>query len=405
MSAVAESLKTLSDRINALQESATIGMAKKARELSAQGVSVVNLSFGEPDFQTPQHIKDAAKKAIDDGKTFYTPVAGIPDLKNAIVAKLKRDNGLEYKPENIVVSTGAKQSIANALLCLINPGDEVLIYAPYWVSYSELVKLAEGVPVLIEGSIENNFKATIEQLRAAITPRTKVVMFSSPCNPTGSVFSEKELKEIADELVKHDNIYALADEIYEFINFGEKHVSIASFAGMQERTVLINGVSKGYAMTGWRIGYMAAPKWLADACDKLQGQVTSATCSIAQWAAVAAISGTMDTTNEMNKAFLRRRDLVFGLLKDIPGIKTNLPMGAFYFFPDITAYLGKTTAEGAKIKEAMDLCLYILSEAHVSTVPGDAFGVPGYIRISFAASDENLVKAMTNIKAALAKLV
>jgi len=404
MSAVAESLKLLSDRINALEESATIGMAKKARELSAQGVSVVNLSFGEPDFQTPQHIKDAAKKAIDDGKTFYTPVAGIPDLKNAVVAKLKRDNGLEYKPENIVVSTGAKQSIANALLCLINPGDEVIIYSPYWVSYSELVKLAEGTPVLIEGSIENNFKASIEQLRAAITPRTKVVMFSSPCNPTGSVFSEKELKEIADELVKHDNIYALADEIYEFINFGEKHVSIASFPGMQERTVLVNGVSKGYAMTGWRIGYMAAPKWLADACDKLQGQVTSATCSIAQWAAVAAISGTMDTTNEMNKAFLRRRDLVFGLLKDIPGIKTNLPMGAFYFFPDITAYLGKTTPDGAKIKEAMDLCLYILSEAHVSTVPGDAFGVPGYIRISFAASDENLVKAMTNIKAALAKL-
>jgi aspartate aminotransferase len=404
MSVVAESLRVLSDRINALEESATIGMAKKARELSAQGISVVNLSFGEPDFQTPQHIKDAAKKAIDEGFTFYTPVPGIPDLRNAIVNKLKRDNGLEYKAENIVVSTGAKQSIANALLCLINPGDEVIIYSPYWVSYSELVKLAEGTPVLIEGSIENDFKASVEQLRAAITPRTKVVMFSSPCNPTGSVFSEKEIKEIAGELVKHDNIYVIADEIYEFINFGEKHVSIASFEGMKERTALVNGVSKGYAMTGWRIGYMAAPKWLADACDKLQGQVTSATCSIAQKAAVAAINGDMEPTKDMNKAFLRRRDLVYGLLKDIPGIKTNLPKGAFYFFPDVKEFLGKTTQDGVVIKEAMDLCLYILADAHVSTVPGDAFGVPGYIRISFAASDENLTKAMTNIKASLAKL-
>lgn len=404
MSAVAESLRVLSDRINALEESATIGMAKKARELGAQGISVVNLSFGEPDFQTPQHIKDAAKKAIDEGFTFYTPVSGIPDLKNAIVSKLKRDNGLDYKPENIVVSTGAKQSIANALLCLVNPGDEVIIYSPYWVSYSELVKLAEGVPVLIEGSIENDFKATIDQLRAAITPRTKVIMFSSPCNPTGTVFSEKELKEIAEEVVKHESVYVIADEIYEFINFGEKHVSIASFPGMQDRTALVNGVSKGYAMTGWRIGYLAAPKWLADATDKLQGQVTSATCSIAQKAAVAAIGGDHTPTHEMNKAFLRRRDLVYGMLKDIPGVKTNLPKGAFYFFPDIKSFLGKTTPEGAKINEAMDLCMFILNDAHVSTVPGDAFGVPGYIRISFAASDENLVKAFTNIKASLAKL-
>jgi len=377
MSAVAESLRVLSDRINALEESATIGMAKKARELGAQGISVVNLSFGEPDFQTPQHIKDAAKKAIDEGFTFYTPVAGIPDLKTAIVNKLKRDNGLEYKPENVVVSTGAKQSIANALLCLINPGDEVIIYSPYWVSYSELVKLAEGTPVLIEGSIEDDFKANIAQLQAAITPRTKVVMFSSPCNPTGSVFSEKELRAIAEELKKHENIYVIADEIYEFINFGEKHVSIATFEGMKDRVALVNGVSKGYAMTGWRIGYMAAPKWLADACDKLQGQVTSATCSIAQKAAVAAINGDMGPSIEMNKAFLRRRDLVYGMLKDIPGVKTNLPKGAFYFFPDIKAFLGKTTPEGTKINEAMDLCMFILNDAHVSTVPGDAFGVPG----------------------------
>ena len=404
MSAVTETLKALSDRINGLEESATIGMAKKARELSAQGVSVVNLSFGEPDFQTPQHIKDAAKKAIDDGFTFYTPVAGIPDLKAAIVNKLKRDNNLEYKPENIVVSTGAKQSIANALLCLVNPGDEVIIYSPYWVSYSELVKLAEGVPVLIEGSIENNFKASIDQLKSAITSKTKVVMFSSPCNPTGTVFTEKELKDIASEIVKHENVYVIADEIYEFINFGEKHCSIATFEGMKDRTALVNGVSKGYAMTGWRIGYMAAPKALADACDKLQGQVTSATCSIAQKAAVAAIDGIMEPTWEMNKAFLRRRDLVYGLLKEIPGLKTNLPMGAFYFYPNVSSYFGKTSIDGQKIKGAMDLCLYLLNDAHVSTVPGDAFGTPGFIRISFAASDENLTKAFTNIKASLSKL-
>ncbi|MBY0426573.1 MAG: pyridoxal phosphate-dependent aminotransferase, partial [Cytophagales bacterium] len=363
-------LKRLSDRINALEESATIGMAKKARELSSKGVAVVNLSFGEPDFQTPQHIKDAAKKAIDDGFTFYTPVPGYPELRTAVVNKLKRDNGLDYKPENIVVSTGAKQSIANVLLCLLDEGDEVVIYSPYWVSYSELVKLAGGKAVLIEGTLENDFKASIQQLRNAITDRTKVVMFSSPCNPTGSVFSEKELKEIAEEVMKHENLYVIADEIYEFINFGEKHVSIASFPGMIERTALVNGMSKGFAMTGWRLGYMAAPKWLADACDKLQGQVTSATSSISQKAAVAGLNGDMAPTVEMNKAFLRRRDLVHGLLKEIPGVKTNLPKGAFYFFPEISYYFGKTDGT-TTINDAMDLCMYILNEAHVSTVPGD----------------------------------
>ncbi len=396
-------IKKLSDRINALEESATIGMAKKARELASQGIDVVNLSFGEPDFQTPQHIKDAAIKAIQDGFTFYTPVSGIPDLRTAIVNKLKRDNQLDYKPENIVVSTGAKQSIANALLCLVNEGDEVIIYAPYWVSYSELVKLAGGKAVLLEGSLENDFKANIQQLKDAITERTKVIMFSSPCNPTGTVFSKNELKEIAEVVVAHENIYVLADEIYEFINFGEPHVSIASFEGMKERTAVINGMSKGFAMTGWRLGYMAAPVWLANACDKLQGQVTSGTSSISQKAGVAALNGDLQPTYDMTKAFLRRRDLVYKMLLDIPGIKTNLPKGAFYFFPDVSSYFGKTDGK-VVIKDAMDLSMYILNEAHVSTVTGEAFGASDYIRLSFAASDEALTKALTSIKTALLKL-
>lgn len=394
----------LSDRINALAESATIGMAKKARELGAQGISVINLSFGEPDFQTPQYIKDAAKKAIDDGFTFYTPVPGIPDLKKSIVDKLKKDNNLDYKPENIVVSTGAKQSIANALLCLVNPGDEVIVYAPYWVSYSELVTLAGGVSVLIDGGIENDFKATIEQLKAAITPKTKVIMFSSPCNPTGSVFTAQELSDIADVVAANENIFVIADEIYEYINFGEKHVSIASFPQVKERVVTINGYSKGFAMTGWRVGYMAAEKYIADACDKLQGQVTSGTCSIAQKAAVVAYSD-LTETYKMTEAFLRRRNLCYDLLKDIPSVKVNLPKGAFYFFIDISSFFGKKDLEGNVINSAEQLSMVILNDAHVSTVTGEAFGADKYIRMSFAASDENLIKALGNIKATLAKLV
>ena len=394
----------LSDRINALAESATIGMAKKARELGAQGISVINLSFGEPDFQTPQYIKDAAKKAIDDGFTFYTPVPGIPDLKKSIVDKLKKDNNLDYKPENIVVSTGAKQSIANALLCLVNPGDEVIVYAPYWVSYSELVTLAGGVSVLIDGGIENDFKATIEQLKAAITPKTKVIMFSSPCNPTGSVFTAQELSDIADVVAANENIFVIADEIYEYINFGEKHVSIASFPQVKERVVTINGYSKGFAMTGWRVGYMAAEKYIADACDKLQGQVTSGTCSIAQKAAVVAYSD-LTETYKMTEAFLRRRNLCYDLLKDIPGVKVNLPKGAFYFFIDISSFFGKKDLEGNVINSAEQLSMVILNDAHVSTVTGEACGADKYIRMSFAASDENLIKALGNIKATLAKLV
>jgi len=394
----------LSDRINSLAESATIGMAKKARELAAQGVSVINLSFGEPDFQTPQFIKDAAKKAIDEGHTFYTPVAGYPDLKQAIVSKLKRDNNLDYKPENIIVSTGAKQAIANALMVLVNPGDEVIIYSPYWVSYSELVTLCEGKSVLIEGSIENDFKASIEQLKAAITDKTKVIMFSSPCNPTGSVFTNKELEEIAAVVAENPNIYVLADEIYEHIYFGtEKLISIASFPAIKERVVTINGVSKGFAMTGWRVGFMAAEKLIVDACDKLQGQITSGTCSIAQKAAAAAFNGDLAPTIEMNKAFLRRRDLCFNLLNEIPGIKVNLPGGAFYFFIEVSSYFGKANGD-FKITNAEDLCIYLLQVAHVSTVTGEAFGAGDYIRMSFAASDENLTKAIAQIKEALAKL-
>ncbi len=380
-------------------------MAKKARELGAKGIEVINLSFGEPDFQTPKHIKEAAKKAVDDGYTFYTPVPGYPELRKAIAEKLQKDNALDWKAENIVVSTGAKQSIANALLCLINPGDEVIIYAPYWVSYSELVTLAGGKSVLIEGTIENDFKATVDQLKAAITPRTKAIMFSSPCNPTGSVFSAKELKEIADVVAANENIYVLADEIYEYIYFGqEKLVSIGSFPAIKDRVVTINGFSKGYAMTGWRVGYLAASKTIADATDKLQGQVTSGTCSIAQKAAYAAITADLSSSIEMNKAFLRRRDLCYKLLKEIPGVKVNLPEGAFYFFIDISSFFGKKDGEGNVIKTAEQLSLYILNEAHVSTVTGEAFGADKYIRMSFAASDEALTKALTNIKAVLAKL-
>ena len=393
----------LSDRINELAESATIGMAKKARELGAQGISVINLSFGEPDFQTPQYIKDAAKKAIDDGFTFYTPVPGIPDLKKSIVDKLKKDNNLDYKPENIVVSTGAKQSIANALLCLVNPGDEVIIYAPYWVSYSELVTLAGGVSVLIEGDLSNDFKAPIEKLKAAITPKTKVIMFSSPCNPTGSVFTEQELSDIADVVAANENIFVIADEIYEYINFGEKHVSIASFPQVKERVVTVNGYSKGFAMTGWRVGYMAAEKYIADACDKLQGQVTSGTCSIAQKAAVVAYSD-LTETYKMTEAFLRRRNLCYDLLKEIPGVKVNLPKGAFYFFIEVSSFFGKKDPAGNVINTAEELSMFILNDAHVSTVTGEAFGADKFIRMSFAASDDNLKKALANIKATLAKL-
>ncbi|KAA6437676.1 pyridoxal phosphate-dependent aminotransferase [Rufibacter glacialis] len=395
--------KTLSDRITSLAESQTIAMAKKARELAAKGVDVINLSFGEPDFQTPQYIKDAAKKAIDDGYTFYTPVAGYPELRKAIVEKLKRDNGLEYGPENIVVSTGAKQSIANAVMCLVNPGDEVIIISPYWVSYEEVVKLAEGVPVMVRGTLENDFKITAQQLEDAITSNTKLVMYSSPCNPTGSVFTKDELAAFAAILEKHPQIHVIADEIYEYINFTGEHYSLARFASIKDRVVTVNGFSKGYAMTGWRVGYIAAHKDIADACDKMQSQITSGTCSIAQKAAQGALEGGRASAEEMSASYLRRRDLVLGLMNDIPGIKTYVPQGAFYIFPDVSAYFGKSAGD-LKIENSNDLAMYLLNDAHVSLVEGGAFGAPQCIRFSFAASDAKLIEALERIKASLAKL-
>lgn len=393
----------LSARLNALSESETLAMTKKARELAAQGHKVISLSVGEPDFQTPQHVKDAAKKAIDDGFSFYSPVPGFPDLRQAIADKLKKENNLEFGPENIVVSTGAKQSIANVLLSIVNPGEEVIIFAPYWVSYVEMVKLAEGRSVIVSGSLENDFKVTAAQLEKAITPKTKAILFSSPCNPTGSVFTEKELRAIGDVVAKHKNIVVIADEIYEYINFEGSHFSIGSIPAIKDQVVTVNGFSKGYAMTGWRVGYIGAPKLIAAACDKIQGQVTSGTCSIAQKAAVAAYKGDLTAPKEMAKAYLRRRDLVVGMLKEIPGLKVNTPQGAFYSFPDVSAYLGKSV-NGQKINTAAELSMFILNDVYVSTVGGDAFGAPNNIRISFAASDENLIEAVNRIKTCLAKL-
>ncbi len=394
----------LSNRINSLAESQTLAMTKKAREITAQGHKVINLSIGEPDFPTPQHIKDAAKKAIDDNFSFYAPVPGFPELRAAIAEKLKRDNNLDWKAENIIVSTGAKQSLANALLCLVNPGDEVIIYSPYWVSYSELVKLAEGVPVLIQGKLENNFVATIDQLQAAITPKTKVIMFSSPSNPTGGMFTEEQLREIAAEVAKHPNIFVLADEIYEYITFGnKKFFSIGSIPEIKDQVITINGFSKGFAMTGWRLGYTASAKWIADAMDKLQGQVTSGANSFAMKAATVALTSDLAPTHEMAKAYKRRRDLVVGLINEIPGFKCPTPDGAFYVFPDISAYFGKSYGD-YKINTAEDFCMYILNTVYVSLVTGEAFGEPNCIRLSYAASDESLVEAISRVKEACAKL-
>lgn len=395
----------LSDRIINMEESATLAMAKKARELKSQGVDIISLSLGEPDFKTPKHIQEAAKDAIDEGKYFsYPPVAGYQDLREAIAKKLREENEIaEAKAENIVVSTGAKHSIANVFMCMINEGDEVVIFSPYWVSYAEIIKLAGGVPVLIEGTLENNFKATAAQLEAAITPNTKGVIYSSPCNPTGSVFSKEELEAIAAVILKHKNIMVIADEIYEKINFAGRNYSIASFPGMFERTITVNGFSKGYAMTGWRVGYICAPVWMAKSVEKIQGQFTSGGTGIAQRAALAGISGDQTPTTEMADAYLRRRGLVLDLLRAIPGIKTHVPEGAFYFFPDVTAFFGKS-AKGHDVKDADDLCLYLLAEAHVSLVTGAAFGAPDCIRLSYAASDEELVDALGRMKKALGEL-
>jgi aspartate aminotransferase len=395
--------QTLSTVLNSLAESETLAMTKKARELAAQGHKVISLSVGEPDFKTPKHVMEAAKKAIDEGYHFYSPVAGFADLRAAIADKLKRENNLDVTAENIVVSTGAKQSLANVIEAIVDKGEEVIIFAPYWVSYSEMVKLAEGKSVIISGSIENDFKVTAAQLEAAITPKTRAIMFSSPCNPSGSVFTEQELRAIAAVVAKHPNITVIADEIYEYINFEGKNFSIGSIPEVKDQVVTINGFSKGFAMTGWRIGYIAAPKYIAQACEKLQGQVTSGTCSITQRAALAALQGDLSAPEEMKKAYARRRDLVINLLKDIPGIKINKPAGAFYIFPDISAYIGKSF-NGQVINNSSELAMYILNNAYVSTVGGDAFAAPNNIRISFAASDENITEAIRRIKECLAKL-
>ena len=404
MSVSEEPVRYLADRINALEESSTLAMTKKARELAAQGNKVISLSVGEPDFKTPAHICDAAKKAIDDGFHGYSPVAGYPDLRKAIADKLLRDNNIDWKPENIVVSTGAKHSLANAIQVLVNPGDEVIIFAPYWVSYSEMVKLAEGKSVIVDGAFENGFKVTAEQLEAAITPKTKVVMYASPNNPTGAVYSKAELEAIGAVLEKHPGIYVVADEIYEFINFTtEGHFSLGSIPALKDRVVTVNGVAKGYAMTGWRIGFIAAAKWIADGVEKLQGQVTSGTNSIAQKAAVAAFAGPLDAAKMMNEAYARRRDLVVSGLKEIPGFKVNVPDGAFYAFPDVSYYFGKTDGTTV-INNSDDFALWILNSVFVSTVAGSGFGAPNCIRISTAAADESLVEAVERIKSACATL-
>src|SRR6188768_2606843 len=352
-------MNKLSNRIEAIEESATLAMAAKAREFKMKGIDVIGLSLGEPDFKTPLHICEAAKKAIDDGKYFaYPPVAGYQDLREALALKYQKDNKVPYKAENIVVSNGAKQSIANTMLALINAGDEVVVFSPYWVSYDALVRLAEGVPVIIKGGIENDFKVTAAQLEKAITKKTKAIIFTSPCNPTGSVFSKKELEAIANIVLKHEDLLIIADEIYEHINFTGEQVSIASFPGMLDRTITVNGFAKGYAMTGWRVGYIAAPKWIADGCNKVQGQITSANCSISQRGALAAITGDLKPTDTMVKEYHHRRDVVYNLLKEIPGVKANYPQGAFYFFPDVSNYFGKS--DGTKsVKNSDDFCMYM----------------------------------------------
>jgi aspartate aminotransferase len=394
----------ISDRINRLSESATLKMTKLGRELSAQGINVISLSVGEPDFDTPEHVKEAAKVALDQNFTRYSPVPGYPELRKAIVQKLKEENNLDYDPSQIVVSTGAKQSLSNVILTLVNPGDEVIIPTPYWVSYSEMVTLAEGTSVFIDTTIESDFKITPEELEAAITPKSKVFMFSSPCNPTGSVYTKAELEGLVKVFEKHPHIYIISDEIYEHINFGDRHESIAQFDSIKDRVIIINGFSKAFAMTGWRLGYLAANKEIAAANDKLQGQTTSGTCSIAQRAGIVAYEQGLESVLKMKEAFERRRQLVYDLLKEIPGVKTNLPQGAFYFFPDISSFFGKQDPQGNIIKDSSDLALYLLNQAHVATVGGDSFGNNNYIRLSYAAADENLKEALRRIKEALALL-
>jgi aspartate aminotransferase len=396
-------MNTISDKIKNLSESETLAMARLSRNLKAKGFDVINLSLGEPDFNTPDHIKQAAKDAIDNNFTYYPPVPGYPDLRDAIVQKFKRENNLDFKQENILVSTGAKQCIANIVMSLINPADEVIIPTPYWVSYKEIIKLADAKPIFVQAGIENDFKITPAQLEKAITPKTKLFIFSSPCNPTGSVYTKKELKELADVFALHKEVYILSDEIYEHINFLGEHESIAQFENIRNKVIIVNGVSKSFAMTGWRIGYMAAPTEIIEACNKLQGQITSGASTIAQKASVAALSGGLSTVKTMMKAFKERRDLVVKLLSEIPGMKVNVPQGAFYVFPDISYYFGKSDGK-TTINNAPELCDYLLNNVYVALVPGNAFGDPNCIRFSYATSNKLLVEAISRVKDALAKL-
>lgn len=396
-------MEYLSDRIKKMTASATLAMAQKSRELKAKGVDIISLSLGEPDFNTPDHIKEAAKKAIDDNYSRYPPVPGYNDLREAISEKFRKRNGLTYSPEQIIVSAGGKHSLINVILSIVNPGDEVILLAPYWVSYSDQVVLAEGKPVIVEAKLENDFKVIPEQLEAAINSKTRLVIFNSPSNPTGMVYNREEMEGIARIVSKHEGVFIISDEIYEDIVFEGTHVSMASFDFIYDRVITVNGVSKGYAMTGWRIGYLGAPLWIAKACNKLQGQFTSGVSSIAQRAALAAVTGNDDSQKMMRSAFLRRRDLVCGMLKEIKGIKLRVPQGAFYVMPDVSYYFDKSDGS-TRIKSGDDLALYLLDKAQVATVGGDSFGAPGCIRISYATSDELLVEAIKRIKAALENL-
>ena len=396
-------MKQLSERLNRLSPSATLAMSQKSNELKAQGVDVINMSVGEPDFNTPEHIKEAAKQAIDDNFSRYSPVPGYPALRNAIVAKLKNENGLDYTPAQISCANGAKQSVCNAIMVLVNEGDEVIVPAPYWVSYPEMVKMADGTPVIIPAGIDQDFKITPAQLEAAITPKTKALILCSPSNPTGSVYSKEELEALAEVLAKHPQVFIIADEIYEHINYIGRHESIAQFENVRERVIIVNGVSKAYAMTGWRIGFVAGPEWIVKAINKLQGQYTSGPCSVSQKAAEAAYTGTQAPVEEMRQAFERRRDLIVKLAKEIPGMEVNNPQGAFYLFPKVDAFFGKSAGHHA-IHNAEDLAMYLLEVGHVACVGGTSFGAPECIRMSYATSDENIVEAMRRIKEALAEL-
>ena len=396
-------MNTLSDRLNRLAPSATLAMSQRSSELKAQGIDVINMSVGEPDFNTPDHIKAAAIKAVEENYSRYSPVPGYPSLKQAIVEKLKNENGLDFQPSQILCSNGAKQSVCNAVMALVNAGDEVIIPAPYWVSYPQMVLLAEGTPVFIEAPIEQDFKITPAQLEAAITPKTRAFILCSPSNPTGSVYSKEELRGLAEVIARHENIIVLADEIYEHINYVGRHESIAQFEEIRDRVVIINGVSKAYAMTGWRIGFIAAPEWIVKGCNKLQGQYTSGPCSVSQKAAEAAYTGSQQCVEDMRKAFERRKELIVRLAKDIPGLEVNNPQGAFYLFPKCSSYFGKADGDRV-IRSSTDFAMYLLEVGHVATVGGDAFGSPECFRMSYATSDENIVEAMRRIKETLGRL-